>query len=119
MHERGYGNQQPATKHVQALEPLGMNKVAEWVAVVSKTSNKKVEVEKMAIKKVPIVLAIERDEKGNLSTWCQYCRKFHHHGIGEGHRDAHCFEEDSPYIRTGYILKKMKLGGKEISRKEN
>lgn len=29
MHERGYGNQQPATKHVQALEPLGVNKVAE------------------------------------------------------------------------------------------
>ncbi|EEL38300.1 hypothetical protein bcere0020_43510 [Bacillus cereus Rock3-29] len=73
----------------------------------------------MAIKKVPSVLAIERDEKGNLSTWCQYCRKFHHHGTGEGHRDAHCIEEDSPYIRTGYILKKMKLGGKEITRKEN
>ncbi|RXJ15193.1 hypothetical protein ETJ91_22615 [Bacillus albus] len=73
----------------------------------------------MAIKKVPSVLAIERDEKGNLSTWCQYCRKFHHHGIGEGHRDAHCIEEDSPYTRTGYVLKKMKLGSKEITRKEN
>ncbi|CKH71747.1 Uncharacterised protein [Streptococcus pneumoniae] len=43
-----------------------------------------------------------------------YCRKFHHHGTGEGHRDAHCFEEDSPYIRTGYVLKKMKLSGKEV-----
>ncbi|SEF46611.1 hypothetical protein SAMN04487919_101274 [Bacillus sp. ok061] len=68
----------------------------------------------MTSKKTPIVLAIERDEKGNLSTWCQYCRKFHHHGTGEGHRDAHCFEEDSPYIRTGYVLKKMKLSGREV-----
>ena len=68
----------------------------------------------MTSKKAPIVLAIERDEKGNLSTWCQYCRKFHHHGTGEGHRDAHCFVEDSPYIRTGYVLKKMKLSGREV-----
>jgi hypothetical protein len=90
--------------------------VAEKVAINQFLLKRCVE---MAIKKVPTVLAIERDEKGNLSTWCQYCRKFHHHGTGEGHRDAHCFEEDSPYIRTGYVLKKMKLGGKEISRKEN
>lgn len=93
-----------------------MNKVAEKVAVVSKISNKKMEVGKMATKKAPIVLAIERDAAGNLSTWCQYCSKFHHHGKGEGHRDAHCFEEDSPYIRTGYVLKKMKLSGKEVVR---
>ncbi len=73
----------------------------------------------MATKKDLIVLAIERDEKGNLSTWCSYCEQFHHHGVDEGHRVAHCVNEDSPYIHTGYVLRKMKLSGKEIVRKEN
>ncbi|HDR7790935.1 hypothetical protein AB1I92_29225 [Bacillus mobilis] len=70
----------------------------------------------MATKKAPIVLAIERDEKGNLSTWCGVCECFHHHGADEGHRVAHCVNEDSPFISTGYVLKKMKLSGKEIIR---
>ncbi|KFL77121.1 hypothetical protein FO497_11980 [Bacillus cereus ATCC 10876] len=73
----------------------------------------------METKKAPIVLAIERDAAGNLSTWCEACECFHNHGTGEGHRQSHCSNEDSPYIYTGYILKKMKLGGKEIARKEN
>ncbi|MGG3523356.1 hypothetical protein ABES33_26805 [Bacillus pseudomycoides] len=38
----------------------------------------------MATKKAPIVLAIERDAAGNLSTWCSYCSKFHHHSASEG-----------------------------------
>lgn len=65
-----------------------------------------------------IVLAIERDAAGNLSTWCSYCCKFHHHGTSEGHRVAHCINEDSPFINTGYVLKKIKLSGKEIITKE-
>ncbi|KAB5659847.1 MULTISPECIES: hypothetical protein [Bacillus] len=72
----------------------------------------------MTTKKAPIVLAIERDAAGNLSTWCQYCRKFHHHGTSEGHRQSHCSNEDSPYIHTGYFLKRMKLSSKEIVIKE-
>ncbi|MEH6891600.1 hypothetical protein V7024_18310 [Bacillus sp. JJ864] len=72
----------------------------------------------MTTKKSPIVLAIERDAVGNLSTWCSYCSKFHHHGTSEGHRVSHCTNEDSPYIYTGYVLKKMKLAGKEIITKE-
>ncbi|MCU5766009.1 hypothetical protein OCD09_02130 [Bacillus cereus] len=68
----------------------------------------------MANKKAPIVLAIERDAAGNLSTWCSACDCFHHHGTSEGHRQSHCSNEDSPYIHTGYFLKRMKLSGKEV-----
>ncbi|MFJ8531612.1 hypothetical protein [Bacillus sp. NPDC094106] len=73
----------------------------------------------MATKKELVVLAIERDAAGNLSTWCSACDCFHHHGASEGHRVSHCTNENSPYIHTGYVLKKMKLSGKEIIRKEN
>jgi hypothetical protein len=45
-----------------------------------------------------------------VTVWCKYCRRNHHHGIGEdgtlaGHRAAHCdVFGDSPYVETGYIL---------------
>lgn len=64
----------------------------------------------------PVLLAIVRDDKGNLSAWCPYCG-WHHHGTDEGHRVAHCIDPDSPFITTGYILQKAKLNGKEIIRK--
>lgn len=35
--------------------------------------------------------------------WCKYCEVWHEHGIGEGHREAHC-HEPTPYVRTGYNL---------------
>jgi len=48
---------------------------------------------------------------GGWRTWCRYCKVWHHHGAGPGHRVAHCFDHDrggkriqSPYRQTGYIL---------------
>lgn len=41
-----------------------------------------------------------------LKVWCEYCNKYHFHGTEEGHRIAHCWKEDSPFNKTGYILKR-------------
>jgi hypothetical protein len=37
--------------------------------------------------------------------WCGWCGKWHFHGAGAGHRVAHCTSMNSPYLRSGYILK--------------
>jgi hypothetical protein len=34
---------------------------------------------------------------------CPYCRKDHYHGAGEGHRNAHCYDE-TPVSKTGYYV---------------
>lgn len=49
--------------------------------------------------------AFERNKEGMLSAWCPFCHEFHHHGKGEGHRVAHCKNNDSPFYQTGYELK--------------
>jgi hypothetical protein len=36
--------------------------------------------------------------------WCEHCRKWHHHGAAEGHREAHCKDSSSPYWKQGYNL---------------
>ncbi|MCO4095751.1 hypothetical protein KFV08_07955 [Macrococcoides canis] len=61
----------------------------------------------------PVLLAFP-DEHNHLHVWCPYCVKFHHHGVGEGHRTAHCSNQKSPFIDTGYVLK---LGSKEDYKK--
>jgi len=35
--------------------------------------------------------------------WCVFCRRWHWHAAGPGHRAAHC-TEPSLYTATGYIL---------------
>jgi hypothetical protein len=35
--------------------------------------------------------------------WCKFCQAWHYHGIGEGHREAHC-QPTTPYSETGYNL---------------
>lgn len=49
-----------------------------------------------------------KDFPKGIEVWCNFCNKWHRHGIGEGHRVAHCHSEKSPYARTGYIIKLMK-----------
>ena len=46
-----------------------------------------------------------------LRVWCRYCKCWHLHGAGGGHRVAHCGDVDrhcrpivSPYKDTGYFL---------------
>ena len=60
--------------------------------------------EKVQNTKIPILKAEPRHEV-YLKVWCHYCKKYHLHGHGEGHRTAHCPDPDSPFYRTGYILK--------------
>ena len=55
----------------------------------------------------PVLYAIPRSDKGFLSAWCPFCKKWHNHGKGEGHRVAHC-GEGSPFKKTGYVLKVVK-----------
>lgn len=38
--------------------------------------------------------------------WCAACLVWHWHGKAEGHRAAHCTAEHSPYLDTGYVLKR-------------
>ena len=36
--------------------------------------------------------------------WCDYCEVWHRHGPAEGHREAHCKDEESLYWKCGYNL---------------
>ncbi len=48
-----------------------------------------------------------------IKVWCPFCQVWHFHGAtenftktkGEGHRDAYCTNENSPFKKTGYIIK--------------
>lgn len=62
----------------------------------------------------PVLLAIERGIDGCIAVWCPYCVDFHRHGREEGHVIAHCTNEESPFNKTGYYLKKVKYNGKKI-----
>jgi len=41
-----------------------------------------------------------------MKFWCSYCKKWHLHGIGNGHRVAHC-NFSSPLHDHGYKIKMM------------
>ena len=53
----------------------------------------------------PFLDAYDRKDGNGLAVWCRYCRRWHAHGHGRGNRAAHCHVGDSPYIKTGYLLK--------------
>jgi len=58
--------------------------------------------------------------RDGMKFWCPYCKTWHTHGRGKGHRVAHCVigrnykdKEASPFIETGYIIEmipKAELG---------
>ena len=52
---------------------------------------------------IPIIQAYLHNNRAVF--WCEYCKTYHYHGPMDGHRVAHCISEDSPFNRTGYILK--------------
>jgi hypothetical protein len=59
---------------------------------------------------LPVMLCEEvpPTRRGAVTTWrfwCDYCRRWHSHGAGEGHRVAHCINQESPYLNGGYVLK--------------
>mgnify|MGYP001587209909 CR=1 FL=1 len=46
------------------------------------------------------------ESRHQYHVWCAFCRTWHNHGKGDGHRVAHCFGQGSPYAQTGYILRR-------------
>ena len=67
-------------------------------------------------KDMPIVFCQKREN--GLKFFCKYCGDWHLHGKGEGHRVSHCSNQNSPYIKTGYILKELKMIKLNPQRKE-
>ena len=71
--------------------------------------------------KIPIIIGELRDDLlGGIKFRCKYCKKYHFHGIGEGVRNAHCKDYNSPYYKTNYFLKlndEDKLKVEEIKQK--
>ena len=51
---------------------------------------------------IPVLPAY--DTSYQYHVWCMWCRRWHFHSRGEGHRVAHC-DKVTPYTATGYILK--------------
>jgi hypothetical protein len=54
----------------------------------------------------PIVKAYPEQDTGFLTFWCDYCKREHLHGMGNGHRVAHCSSSSTttPFHKTGYYL---------------
>jgi hypothetical protein len=54
----------------------------------------------------PVLPAYEAVIKGSVRwlVWCKHCGEWHRHGPAEGHREAHCNNSISKYLRTGYNL---------------
>jgi hypothetical protein len=69
--------------------------------------------------KLPVIKCLPRaimnGYKDGLKFWCPYCKTWHLHGRGNGHRAAHCCDKpsegkrrfDSPFYEHGYIIKMM------------
>lgn len=61
-----------------------------------------------ATMKTPIIKCFPRPGfNGGLMFYCPFCQKWHLHGIGNGHRVAHCTNQESPLKENGYILKML------------
>jgi len=53
---------------------------------------------------IPILKAEPREDfEGGLKVWCPFCLVYHLHGIGEGHRAAHCAIL-TPFREHGYYI---------------
>jgi hypothetical protein len=54
----------------------------------------------------PVLSAYETvvEEATLWAVWCKHCQAWHYHGAGEGHREAHCKSQESPYWKSGYNL---------------
>jgi len=71
----------------------------------------------------PVLLAFPRsDIEGGVRAWCPYCRAWHYHGGGAGHRAAHCHDPltrggvRSPFREDGgyYLRPLSKRDAKEL-----
>ena len=56
-------------------------------------------------KNIPIILCEKRtDINFGMKFYCDFCKTNHLHGDGDGHRAAHCHNQNSPFDVTGYII---------------
>lgn len=53
---------------------------------------------------IPVIYAKIEKNGSQCSFYCEYCRKYHRHGIGEGRRLSHCINENSPFKDREYYL---------------
>ncbi len=56
---------------------------------------------------IPVILCEERTDlpfDEAMKFYCDFCKKYHFHGLGEGHRIAHCHNDKSPFNEKGYII---------------
>lgn len=64
-----------------------------------------IELEENSIERVKIpVFFCKPDGKIGMNFKCDFCKSYHYHGDGNGHRTAHCNKMDSPYRKNGYII---------------
>jgi hypothetical protein len=47
---------------------------------------------------------VKVDGGRQLRVWCNHCRDYHFHRPVPGHREAHCKDDESPYLVSGYNL---------------
>lgn len=83
------------------------NKVYSWCEECEKKDIRKPTRLVKKYDEYPYLLILPRDD--NAYVWCAYCKKFHIHGLGGGHRGAHCsvyspHKCKSSFERTGYFL---------------
>lgn len=62
----------------------------------------------------PIIKAYPEQGTGFLTFWCDYCKKEHLHGRGNGHRVAHCVSSSSPFEKEGYFLNDTMVLGQRL-----
>lgn len=57
------------------------------------------------MEEIPVVFGkLRSDFKGGIRFLCPYCKKYHLHGRGEGHRVEHC-DRITPFSKKGYYLR--------------
>jgi hypothetical protein len=54
---------------------------------------------------IPFLVAEVGNKAGMLKVWCKYCKEWHLHGKLEGYWTAHCTNPNSPYLKSGYLLR--------------
>lgn len=56
----------------------------------------------------PVIKCLPRpDFLGGMMFWCPFCRTWHYHGRGNGHRVSHCRGENTPFTQSGYKIRMM------------
>jgi hypothetical protein len=65
--------------------------------------------QQLAAEGTPILPAYADEARNLCHVWCEHCERYHHHGLADGHRLAHCNDgrpepAETPYHRTGYWL---------------